>query len=521
MLTEAEQRVLEYVQARKLDAETAVRLGIPVGDVKDRIAAMLTKLELPDRAALVAWTGEEPERERDDAGAAEDAEGEELGEQASRPGRPGSVPGGWRTVVGSLGALAVVACAVFVLRWESRGTAEEPGLIELTNDSALQPASTLAMATATPGPELVIGLVPGPLGFAQPVALPAGYVLFVATGCIQCDQPVTSIARVYGRVSGEPSTRTLFTAPLPSKDTPNFRPYISSYAVSPDGRQLYVAVCTALCPRSDEEGAGGTNTVFRSLDGGVTWEEWLAIDGRDTIVGVGEGQVLVTGVPDGRYRYIPSNAALHAPNSGLFPAPATNGDVIWWGPGGLLAMPGARVIGPEPMPFARPMAISTNFDFLVRWEREGEHFVGVISHSAIEAIYTSKPGPLDLNARFSQSQFAGNIFDSGLSTPVLVDLGLRTISPIAAPFELAPFRNGRNTIIGGFGGAFYEVTTPGDCLNVRDEPDTSAPILTCARDGILLRSAGAQATGWAQVTAPDGTEGWSRVSDGAETYLVR
>ncbi len=54
--TEPEQRLIDYIRAGTLDAEIAVRMGVPVGDVKDRIASLVYKLNLHSRADLATWT---------------------------------------------------------------------------------------------------------------------------------------------------------------------------------------------------------------------------------------------------------------------------------------------------------------------------------------------------------------------------------------------------------------------------------------------------------------------------------
>ncbi len=54
-LTDAEQRLADFVREGKLDAEIAVRMGVPIGDVKERVAAILRKLGLRTRAELAAW----------------------------------------------------------------------------------------------------------------------------------------------------------------------------------------------------------------------------------------------------------------------------------------------------------------------------------------------------------------------------------------------------------------------------------------------------------------------------------
>lgn len=66
-LTPAERRVLDYVRAGTLDAEIAVRLGVPIGDVKERVASILRKTGARGRAALVEWAAPPEPVEADDS----------------------------------------------------------------------------------------------------------------------------------------------------------------------------------------------------------------------------------------------------------------------------------------------------------------------------------------------------------------------------------------------------------------------------------------------------------------------
>jgi len=56
-LTPSEQLILDCIRARMPDAEIAVRLGVSMGDAKERIATLIRKLDVVNRAALATWTG--------------------------------------------------------------------------------------------------------------------------------------------------------------------------------------------------------------------------------------------------------------------------------------------------------------------------------------------------------------------------------------------------------------------------------------------------------------------------------
>lgn len=58
VLTPAEWRVLDEVREGHSNAEIAERLGVSVNTVRTHVSRMLAKLDLSDRTALAAWTGE-------------------------------------------------------------------------------------------------------------------------------------------------------------------------------------------------------------------------------------------------------------------------------------------------------------------------------------------------------------------------------------------------------------------------------------------------------------------------------
>src|SRR5690606_2374731 len=54
-LSPTEQRIIEGLRAGLKDAEIAVRLGLTVGDTKERITRLLQRHRLLDRQALLDW----------------------------------------------------------------------------------------------------------------------------------------------------------------------------------------------------------------------------------------------------------------------------------------------------------------------------------------------------------------------------------------------------------------------------------------------------------------------------------
>ena len=107
------------------------------------------------------------------------------------------------------------------------------------------------------------------------------------------------------------------------------------------------------------------------------------------------------------------------------------------------------------------------------------------------------------------SGFSGEGADFG---PVVIDLNARTVSRIG-PLKRANL---------GSGHAFIELVVPGqfgavrgvgagDCLNVRNAPSTSAPVLACYAEGVLIpfRTPLRPTNGFQAVMTLDGRPGWA------------
>jgi DNA-binding CsgD family transcriptional regulator len=150
-LTEPERRLIAYVQAGTLDAEIAVRMGVPVGDVKGRIAALIYKLNLHSRAELVAWVaGAEPDTAPDPAPVI----GEDL-----FPAQPLASRHSRRSILaaGLAGSAALGAGAAFLL---TRSNGRPPVPAAPSSPAADTPVPT-------PEPQGIAAIQPAPGAFER------------------------------------------------------------------------------------------------------------------------------------------------------------------------------------------------------------------------------------------------------------------------------------------------------------------------------------------------------------------
>ncbi|MXY88211.1 MAG: helix-turn-helix transcriptional regulator [Dehalococcoidia bacterium] len=168
ILTPAEWRVLEELRTGGTYAEIAVRLGVSPDAVRFHVRNMRAKLNLRDRAELVAWTPPDGERRRS---------------FRALPAPLASLPFATRTIVGVAAAAvvagAVVAAIMLVVALGSReGT---PPAVAVPEESAMTPTPTdTPPATASPAPEAApvatpeTSPTPAPPGATPTSATPTG-----------------------------------------------------------------------------------------------------------------------------------------------------------------------------------------------------------------------------------------------------------------------------------------------------------------------------------------------------------
>ena len=129
-LTPSEEFILDCMRARMPDAEIAVRLGVSTDDAKERIAALVRKLGVVNRAALANW-GESAGTSH-----AKDPEEESAAQAPSQ-----------RVIFRAASALIAVAVVVVVISWALLQQTGQDGDFHTVH---LKPVETPVLRTLDP-----------------------------------------------------------------------------------------------------------------------------------------------------------------------------------------------------------------------------------------------------------------------------------------------------------------------------------------------------------------------------------
>ena len=417
------------------------------------------------------------------------------------------------------------------------------------------------IVTATP--EAIDGVDVVPLQFGKEAEIPVDVALIVETGCIQCDGPTTGLVRLYRDPSEQVRTDPLFSpeaAHLPPRlvsdpkaeptGTREEEPYITGFALGHDATEIVVGVCSrGYCGGLGLATSDAETTLFRSLDGGLTWAQYGILDGGYYVVAITKDGVLLNHQLESEpaqqaapaYQFFPSGALLQPPPEASegWPMSYPSGELIWRSKDGrLLRSDGSEFLalrqaaafgiagtstGVKPDPSGERLAVALS--------RHGpgqaseQTYFGIASLGGDLTEVFSSPEYTTIGGWINSAMLAGNtgISPEQLKTPVpdpfvnylpaLFDLGEREVHPIPQPFLDPPFRNGRNQIQAVLQGPFARVVNTESCLNVRAGPGMVAAVLACAADGVLLRDTGetreVDGATWARVVTPAGVEGWA------------
>jgi hypothetical protein len=425
------------------------------------------------------------------------------------------------------------------------------------------PTATLGSATPTPlatptpaatiAPEANDGGDVVPLQIGEEAELPDGVALIVETGCYYCDGPPTGLYRLYRDASGQLRTDALFT--LEALGLPLHRgnneeawaneSYITGIALSDDASEIAAGVCTrGYCGGLGFPTADAQTTLYRPLDGGVTWAEIAAMDGGAWVVAVVKDGVVVPG-PHGteeesapKFSLFPGGEPVQPPSgANSWPFALLGGELVWRTEDGRLL----RSDGSEAMALGEGVYVGDivadagGERFAVSWYTDrpsSQNRIGVFSRDGQPISAFSLSDSARVGGWLSDTLVAGNAtVPQGLLptpepgsyamnfVPAIFDLEAGEAHPLAGPFHELPL-SGRNYVRAVPHGPFARVVNTGACLNVRQAPGTSAPVLACAADDVLLKDTGetreVDGAIWQRVVTPAGLEGWA-----SSQYLER
>ena len=435
-----------------------------------------------------------------------------------------------RWVAGVAGIVALALAAGLV--WTALGNEGE-------DEAAATPAATAqAEGSAEGGSEITPGesdLADEPgvpvrdITLGDDVPLPPDVALLIGEGgWAHGAGGLFQLRRVYGTGAGEVRSETLFA-------TENLGPgtHVVTGVVADESGRLMLSLCSGAECAMEGHHRDVVTLFLQSDDGGLSWREidrrpgdwfvWASAGSEWYAIRVLADEAPVIALPSGREVVRPPGAGLHS-------LPVHVGGELGWydveretvlrGDGTPLPWNGAGlslygfVSGPAGHVFfatlngaGGPLAV-----YLDTW-RNG---TGEILRLPVFAYpgYRGYPGP----------RFAGDVLwldasvDSkpGCETlgiaPAVLNLRDGTLSFVAEFFE-PECRGGTQTVLAVQQGPFARVVNTGDCLNVREQPGTSAPVVACYRDGVLLGDRGeaheADGITWLAVTTPDGRPGWA------------
>ena len=439
------------------------------------------------------------------------------------------------TLLAILCALALSACSTSS---KARPTPTPEATAAASTAAASSTATTPATA-ATAATETIAGLRVLTWKINEPKALPEAIegdvVIFVEKGCIECDGPVEAIQRVAS--IGNPgevvrSVETSFTAPGDNQRT------ITSSLLGTNGNDaLYATVCArGNCGPVGLLTPDAQTSLYVSRDGGISWESQWTRDGAWQVVSAtSEGGLL-------RYLAPGASAFEYIDFQGNFvalPPPRAGAKPVGFGPlygYAWLLDDGVTLVNSRGETiFRAPPEVNRITPAGALDNRNPERFVvssgtaqALVRGGEVVGVYrtpsrtsTVVPGAW-LDERTAVGNWspragdlpAGSLLALVSSMPVLINFARAEITPLLLFGPLTPEAyRGRNYIRGLQRGTFWRVATGGDCLNMRAGYSTSAKVLACFKDNVLLRGAGPVETDetgrfWGAMHGPGSVSGW-------------
>ncbi len=374
-------------------------------------------------------------------------------------------------------AVAVVACG------EAGGGARTatPGS---SPTAAAGPSPTSALRT-------IGGVAIAPLEFGGEAEFPEGVSAIVETGCYNCDGPATGLIRVSRGPAAGFQRETLLSLEMPGLGprlvedafgvVTEAEPHIVNYAFNADASQAVVGVCTrGFCVElGGEPSADAETTLFRSPDGGETWEEWGVLAGSAGPLALSPGGALLTRwEADGggvRFEMYPSGEAVAAPAGSdplRWPLALPGGELLWSASDGRLLRSDGSVfldLGGDPdheyqvTTLVADPAGETLLFGLYESHFEGEFLERFFlfttdGNGRVGRVFSTDFLPW-LGAFLAPGLFLGNADVQGVRdatagltalsgpVPVIIDLEAGVAHPVFEPFSEPDFPKGRNFLV--------------------------------------------------------------------------
>lgn len=336
-------------------------------------------------------------------------------------------------------------------------------------------------------------------------------VVYIVDGCWGCDGPPAGLDRVYRDADGELVRETLLDGTFMS-----IHVRTGASANTPLVHEIFVTRCIrGYCGGIGQMTPDAVSELVHSTDGGISWTSLATFPGYAIVQGEHDGVLQIGRDTDGQnYHTIawPSGDVVSPPGHLIRSSVMTqdgrlayrddtllryefeDGTTFWTSPFGLL-------------PAADGVFLSSSNDgrMLIATFRdvEGNPWSAIYLDGDLVRIYRGIQ--LSASAWFHRDDSALATVELDLSVlgmadlpfgtfqpiPVEVDYATASIAPVETDFFMDTYSGlNRRRVQGYQAGPLLKVTGAGDCLNVRTDPSTSAPVITCYRDGVLVTDGG-------------------------------
>ena len=401
------------------------------------------------------------------------------------------------------------------------------GAVASPPTASAPPTASSRPAPLPDPPERDIAQNVTPLTQGDPAEMPEDVAILVGQRCRECDDVgYSAIYRVYRDTGGDIRMERSF----PPLNWAEMK--VTSLASGHRGGRTIVAACVEnACGERMPGGYEGDQTMYRSEDGGVTWEEVGSIPGdayvaavrlrffdpRTRILG---DRIIIGYRPIERLRghvfqAYPDGDRFMSRGSGTrFQTIAPGVGPVWLRRDGTVIDVGSNRIAH--VDDAAQIVSLAGY-------RQGAA-VTLLLEPASEEYYLqtrdrrfSSLGVITVVGQVGTSSLAGNadvLLDGEAgprNVPVIIEPGRATIAPIRH-FTFSGLLEHRYDVLAVRQGPFARVTSEG-CLNVRLTADRHAEVLDCIAPGVLLVSHATtivtEGEAWLAVRLSDGRDGWA------------